>query len=135
DRGLFEAVAARMLEINNLDPNTLRLMLYSGLEGHGLAEIFYRNHIVRVFQALAGFIERRIAEGIYRKVDPMTAVRAFIGMVHYHVLTTRLFPQQTNELLNISNSEAAVRFADIFLASVLGREKDLAAVSVYGRIE
>ena len=134
DRGLFEAVAARMLEINNLDPNTLRLMLYSGLEGHGLAEIFYRNHIVRVFQALAGFIERRIAEGIYRKVDPMTAVRAFIGMVHYHVLTTRLFPQQTNELLNISNSEAAVRFADIFLASVLGREKDLAAVSVYGRI-
>lgn len=118
DRGLFEAVASRMLEINDSDQNTLRLMLYSGLEGHGLAEIFYRNHIVRVFQALAGFIERRVAEGVYRKVDPMTAVRAFIGMIHYHILTTKLFPQQMNELLHIGNTEAAERFADIFIASM-----------------
>ena len=124
DRGLFEAIALRMLEINDQDPNTLRLMLYSGLEGHGLAEIFYRNHIVRVFQVLAGLIERRIAEGTYRQVDPMTGVRSFIGMIHYHVLTTKLFPQQMNELFCISNQEAAERFADIFLASVLARSVD-----------
>lgn len=124
DRGLFVAVALRMLEINDSDQNTLRLMLYSGLEGHGLAEIFYRNHIVRVFQALAGFIERRVAEGVYRRVDPMTAVRAFIGMIHYHILTTKLFPQQMNELLHISNAEAAERFADIFIASMLNHAID-----------
>lgn len=122
DRGLFEAVALRMLEINDTDQNTLRLMLYSGLEGHGMAEIFYRNHIVRVFQALAGFIARRVAEGTYRRVDPMTAVRAFIGMIHYHVLSTKLFPQQMNELLNISNEQAAARFTDLFVASVMKRE-------------
>jgi len=133
DRGLFEAVALRMLEINDKDQNTLRLMLYSGLEGHGLAEIFYRNHIVRVFQALAGFIARRVDEGKYRPVDPMTAVRAFIGMIHYHVLSTKLFPQQMNELLNISNEQAAARFADLFVAGVMrGEPVDGAGSKVSG---
>lgn len=122
DRGLFELVALRMLEINDADQNTMRLMLYSGLEGHELAEIFFRNHIVRIFHALAGFIRRRVDEGRYRQVDPMTAVRSFIGMVHYHAMTTKLFPHQVNELLNISNRQAAERFADIFIASMLNLE-------------
>ncbi len=122
DRALFEAVALRILSINDNDPHTLRLMLYSGLEGHGLAEIFFRNHIVRVFQKLAGFIARRVEEGRYREVDPMTAVRAFIGMIHYHVLSTRIFPQQTNELLDISNEQAAERFTELFVASVMKRD-------------
>lgn len=119
DRALFVAVAWRMLEINDEDANTMRLMLYSGLEGHGLAEIFFQNHIVRIFHALAEFIRRRVSEEIYRPVDPMTAVRAFIGMVHYHALTKTLFPKQVNELLNISNQQAAERFADIFIVSML----------------
>ena len=122
DRGLFELVALRMLEINDADQNTMRLMLYSGLEGHELAEIFFRNDIVRIFHALAGFIRRRVDEGRYRQVDPMTAVRSFIGMVHYHAMTTKLFPHQVNELLNISNRQAAERFADIFIASMLNLE-------------
>jgi sulfite reductase (NADPH) flavoprotein alpha-component len=58
---------------------------------------------------LAGFIRRRVDEGSYRQVDPMTAVRSFIGMVHYHAMTTKLFPHQVNELLNISNRQAAER--------------------------
>jgi AcrR family transcriptional regulator len=122
DSGLFELVALRMLEINDADQNTMRLMLYSGLEGHELSEIFFRNHIVRIFHALAGFIRRRVDEGSYRQVDPMTAVRSFIGMVHYHAMTTKLFPHQVNELLNISNRQAAERFADIFIASMLNLE-------------
>lgn len=118
-RSLLEGVAFRMFEINDQDEHTLRLMLYSGLEGHELAELFFRNHIVRIFEALASFIKRRINAGTFRRVDPMTAVRAFIGMVHYHAMTTRMFPHQTRELLNISNRQAAERFTDIFLASML----------------
>ncbi len=129
DRELFEAVAFRMLEINDEDENTMRLMLYSGLEGHGLAEIFFQNHIVRIFHALAEFIRRRVSEGRYREVDPMTAVRSFIGMVHYHALTKTLFPKQVRELLNISNQQAAERFADLFIASVVSRETDRGPVA------
>jgi hypothetical protein len=37
-------------------------------------------------------------------------------------MTTKLFPHQVNELLNISNRQAAERFADIFIASMLNLE-------------
>jgi hypothetical protein len=52
-----------MLRSTTLDPNTMRLMLYSGLEGHGLAEIFFRNHIVRIFHDWRDSSRRRVDEG------------------------------------------------------------------------
>lgn len=122
DRRVFEEIAFHMLEFHEQDDEAMRLLMYSALEGHELAEMIFRNHVAHVFQRLAGFIKRRVGEGKFRKVDPMTAVRAFIGMVIYHAQTNKVFPQAARELLSISNRQAAERFTDIFLASMLNHE-------------
>lgn len=122
DRRVFEEIAFRMLEFHQQDDEAMRLLMYSALEGHELAEMIFRQHVAHVFHRLATFIKRRVSEGKFRKVDPMTAVRAFIGMVIYHALTNKMFPHHARELLNIGNRQAAERFTDIFLASMLNHE-------------
>ena len=122
DWGLFEAIAFRILQFYEEDEQAMRLLMYSALEGHELSELFYRNHVARIFEALAEFIGRRIGEGRYRQVDAMTAVRAFVGMVDYHGLSNKIFARQAREHLGIDNREAAKRFTEIFLASMLNHQ-------------
>lgn len=118
DGGLFEAIAYGILQFYEEDEQAMRLLMYSALEGHELSELFYRNHVARIFEALADFIGRRIEEGRYRRVDAMTAVRAFVGMVDYHGMANKIFARQAREQLGIDNREAAKRFTEIFLASM-----------------
>ncbi len=122
DDELFEEIAWRILEFHEEDDQALRLLMYSALEGHELSEIFFRCQISPVIRMVAEFIGRRVEAGVYRRVDPMTAVRAFVGMVNYHALTKKMYPRLSQELLDIDNREAARRYTEIFLASMLCRE-------------
>jgi AcrR family transcriptional regulator len=115
DRAIFESLAFHILEGHDRDDSFMRLLLYSALEGHELAEMFYRTLITRYYNDLARYLRSRIAEGALRSFDPMTAVRAFIGMVVYHAQMNRLFGR---DLLNIDNREAARRFTEMFLRGV-----------------
>lgn len=115
DRAIFEALAFHILEGHDRDDSFMRLLLYSALEGHELAEMFYSTLITRYYNDLAGYLRSRMSEGALRPIDPMTAVRAFIGMVVYHAQMNRLFGR---DLLNIDNREAARRFTDLFLGGV-----------------
>ena len=122
DRGVFEAIAYGILQFYEEDEQAMRLLMYSALEGHELSELFYQNHVARIFETLAEFIGRRIEEGRYRRVDAMTAVRAFVGMVDYHGMANKIFARQAREQFGIDNREAAKRFTEIFLASMLNHQ-------------
>ena len=50
-------------------------------------------------------------------MEPRAAVRAFVGMMVHHSLTTILFDTE-QKLLKISEEEAARSFAQIFLEGV-----------------
>lgn len=115
DRVVFETLAFHILDGHDRDDSFMRLLLYSALEGHELAEMFYRTQITQYYRELAGYFRNRIAEGVFRRVDPMTAVRAFIGMVVYHAQMNRFYGR---DLLNIDNREAARRFTELFLAGM-----------------
>ena len=121
DVELFEEIAWRVLEYHEENDEALRLLMYSALEGHELSEIYFRGQVMPILRMLAEFIEGRVAAGIYRQVDAMTAVRGFIGMVNYHALTRKMYPRLSRELLDIDNREAARRYTGIFLASMLNR--------------
>src|SRR5439155_23954289 len=73
------------------DPTMLRLLLFSALEGHEVSDMFFQNQHRIFYDYLAGYIERRISEGAFRKVDPLLAARAFIGMVVHHRLLHEIF--------------------------------------------
>jgi AcrR family transcriptional regulator len=116
DRQVFESLAFHILESHERDDAFMRLLFYSALERHELADIFFRTQVTNYYRRLASYVKQRIADGDYRRVDPMTAVRAFLGMVIYHAQINKFYDR---DLLNISNRQAAERFTDIFLTGIL----------------
>src|SRR5437868_13057197 len=84
DRQVFETIAFHILEFHEQDDTAMRILLYSTLEGHELAEMVFRTQAANNFRRVAAYIKQRIAHGVFRRVDPMLAVRAFFGMIVYH---------------------------------------------------
>jgi AcrR family transcriptional regulator len=124
DRQVFESIAFHILEFHEQDDTAMRVLLYSALEGHELAEMAFHNQMVKNFRRLADYIKQRITDGAFRRVDPMTAVRAFFGMIVYHAQINKFFARDGCELLNISNRQAATRFADLFLGGISPPERE-----------
>lgn len=125
DRQVFESLAFHMLEFHEHDDMAMRILLYSALEGHELAEMIYRNHIARTHRQLAEYVKKRVADGAFRRVDPMLAVRGFLGMLINHVMFKKFFHQYGDEPIRFTNRQAAERFTDLFLASMTNFEYDL----------
>lgn len=118
DRQVFETLAFHVLEFHERDDTAMRLLLYSALEGHELAEMISRNHISKTHQQVAEYVKKRVADGAFRRVDPMTAVRGFMGMVIGQVMNKKFFQSAGGVMLDITNRQAAERFTDLFLASM-----------------
>jgi AcrR family transcriptional regulator len=122
DRQVFESFAFHLLEFHERDDTAMRILFYSALEGHELAEMIFRNHIARSHRHLADYVKKRIGEGAFRGVDPMVAVRGFVGMVINHAMINKFFSMDGRELLNITNRQAAEDFTDLFLASMTNQK-------------
>src|SRR5262249_50006413 len=91
DREFFRIVATRNLELYGDDLALMRLLLFSALEGHELTDIFFRSTTIEVRNYIRHYIERRITEGVSRRVDPGGAARAFLGMVENQPKVQTLF--------------------------------------------
>lgn len=118
DRKVFEAFAFHMLEFHDHDDTAMRILFYSALEGHELAEMIFTNHILKQHRSLADYIKKRMTEGAFRRADPIIAVRGFVGMVMNQAMIKKFFGSAGRELLNFTNRQAAASFADLFLASM-----------------
>jgi AcrR family transcriptional regulator len=118
DYALFYGLAFNALNKHRDDPNFMRLLLYAALEGHELAQMFFENFVVEVYSFLGDYIADRQREGVFRPMEPRIIVRAFIGMMMHHSLNNTLWDKQQN-LLTISNEDAAHEFAQILLNGVL----------------
>jgi AcrR family transcriptional regulator len=116
DRGVFGGLARLIIEALQADPAFFRILLYTALEGHSLAEPFFRQRMAALREFLAGYIARRTREGAFRDLDPVLAARAFIGMVWDYVLVRELFRQK--EIYPVPGEAAAETFVSIFLDGV-----------------
>jgi AcrR family transcriptional regulator len=117
DRGVFESLALGALNHHDDDPEFQRLLLYSALEKHKLAEMFFDNFVRKVYEFLGTYIRERQREGALLEMDPAIVVRCFIGMVMHHSLNNNLWDPK-RRLLNISNEAAAKQFTDILLHGI-----------------
>lgn len=95
----------------------MRLLFYSALEEHELAERFFGEFITRIYVFIGGYIEERQRDGAFRQFDPRVAVRAFLGMMIHHSLNNILWDKK-RKLLDISNEEAARHFAEILVRGI-----------------
>jgi AcrR family transcriptional regulator len=94
-----------------VDPTLLRLLLFSALEGHELSEMFFGRHHKVFYEHLATYIQTRIRERAFRKVDPLLAARAFIGMVVHHRLLHEIFGVP----MHCSHDETVSTYVELFM--------------------
>jgi AcrR family transcriptional regulator len=117
DRAVFEGLALAALQYHQDDPAFQRLLLHSALEKHELAQMFFDQFVLRVYEYLGGYIRERQKDGAFIEMDPAIVVRSFIGMVMHHSLNNNLW-DPTRRLLKISNEEAATQFTNILLHGI-----------------
>ena len=83
-----------MIARTQSDPTLMRLLFFSALEGHALADLFFRRRVQTLDVFLGRYIADRIAAGAFRPADPLQTAWNFIGMVTFHVLLHELFGQK-----------------------------------------
>ncbi|MBK9173828.1 MAG: TetR/AcrR family transcriptional regulator [Chloracidobacterium sp.] len=118
DHAVFYNFALQALNKHEADVGFMRLLFYSALEEHDLADRFFNEFVSKVYDFIGGYIERRQADGAMREMHPRIIVRSFLGMLIHHSLNNILWDKK-KRILDISNEEAAKNFAEILLRGVL----------------
>jgi AcrR family transcriptional regulator len=114
DYSVFTLIAGYRIR-PGADPTMLRLLLFSALEGHELADMFFGKQHRVFYDYLARYIQIRIDEGAFRDVDPLLAARAFIGMVVHHRLLHEIFEVP----LHCSHRDIVATYVDLFLRGLM----------------
>ena len=94
DRAFFGALGKLILRRYEEDPELSRLLFFSSLERHELAELFFERLYSGFYKLVTGYIRRRVRQGAFRKVNPAVAARGLIGMIAYHGQVALLFPRR-----------------------------------------
>lgn len=118
DGQVFYQMILDALNKHEGDPQFMRLLFHSALEGHELSEIFIEENIVPIYEFLSAYIAQRQQEGAIRtNINPRIVVRALVGMMIHHALNNSLWDRK-RRLLDISNEEAARNFTEILLQGI-----------------
>lgn len=118
DFAVFYNIALQAMNNHQKDISFMRLLFYSALEEHQLADRFFGEFVSQVYGFIGEYIRERQEEGAMRDVQPRVVVRAFLGMLIHHSLNNILWDKQ-RRLLDITNEEAAKNFAEIVLRGIL----------------
>jgi AcrR family transcriptional regulator len=79
DIAYFTRVGEILINFYEQNPAFIRLLFFSALEKHELAELFFTRMSCKFLEMIAGYIQRRIDAGHLRKVHPAIAAKQFCG--------------------------------------------------------
>lgn len=115
DRAFFQWFGEQVLNWYLDETNHIRLLLYSALEGHDLADIWHNRCTVQFVQMMEQYVRRRIEEGAFQRLDPVVASRAFLGMLCQYGQVSAIYQHPAPEL---SRHEVVSQFVEIFLNGI-----------------
>lgn len=115
DRAFFRVLAFDLLELYRKDPSLIRLLLFSGLEGHELSEMFYQTMSRQVREHVRAYIKQRIVDGAFHQHNPLVCARAFLGMIVHHAQIGAIYKKDD---VKFSNQQMADFFVEVFLTGV-----------------
>ncbi len=78
---VLTSVAEYVLELSNLDPELMQLMLNNSRENDPATSVLFKEIRLPLIDHLATQMENRIASGEIRPVNPVITARCFVGMV------------------------------------------------------
>lgn len=121
DRQVFRSVASYLISKNSEDPTFMRLIQYGALEGHELSRIFFETHAMERTRLLSKYIRQRIKEKAFKKVSPLLAARAFMGMILHYVQSQEIY--EMKKFFHFSQKKVVDTFVDMFLNGLTGNPK------------
>jgi AcrR family transcriptional regulator len=120
DHAVFYQIGLGALNKHQSSVPFMRLLFFSALEEHDLAEQFFHDFIEKVYGFIGDYVRRRQDEGAFKNIEPRVAVRAFLGMLIHHSLNNILWDKD-RRLLDMSAAVAAENFANIFLHGIVNK--------------
>jgi len=118
DETFLRKLAHSVVRVKSEDMQFLRLLYFSALEGHDLAQLFFDTYVKQLRRQLKKFMQAGMEAGRFRKMDPRLASRAFIGMLAHYQVALELFRFEKGMP---SMAKAADVFVDIFLNGISAR--------------
>lgn len=91
DAELLSHIALQVVHSFRDDPAFHRLLLYSALDGHLLADLFRQRFGLPTGDFLRRYVALRQKEGAFRKCDPRVATMFFFGCVVQYAMSRHLF--------------------------------------------
>jgi TetR/AcrR family transcriptional regulator len=112
----LRAVAAGILERTSLDPDFMRILFFSALEGEPLASMLYRKRHTRGIGGLTRLIRSWASRGlIERRIDAKLAAWLFIAGVYHLMVSRHVFG--VSDFMD-EKGDLAEKSADIFLKGI-----------------
>lgn len=120
DRLVFTAIATHMFEKCGRDPSFMRLLHFSALEGHDLSDMFFDTYVEYMNMLISDYIDTRIKEGEFKKLNSLYSSKAFIGMIVNHIIVQELFGEKKKN--NTNYKELIETFVEIFLEGIKSKK-------------
>jgi AcrR family transcriptional regulator len=115
DEAFFQWLGEVVLAWHLDQPTNLRLLYFSALEGHELADLWHERATRQFHDFVLQYITRRRREGAIRAADPFTATIAFTYAVAHFGMISSLF---RSPVPHLSRQEVVRQFVDIFLNGI-----------------
>lgn len=115
DREFLQWLGESILAYHAEDPDRVRLLVFSALEGHELADLWFEKATLDFIRWVEKHLEKRIAAGAIRQESPELLARAFIFMVSHFGFMQLLFPRRCSPAPDATTVEKLV---DIFLNGI-----------------
>jgi len=113
---IFRSIALRMFDCVEKDHTFMRLLYFSALEGHELSDMFFDTYVEYITMVLSDYIEERVSDGAFKKLNPLLAARAFMGMVSNYIVGQELFGEKRRR--QPEKEEVVETFVKIFLDGI-----------------
>jgi AcrR family transcriptional regulator len=115
DHAFFGALGRVLLEWYFDDTHHIRLLLFSSLESHELADLWHERATVKFLSFIEEYIARRARDGAFAVANPALSARAYMGMVGHYGMTSVIFKCPFPEM---SREQVIENFVDTFLNGI-----------------
>jgi TetR/AcrR family transcriptional regulator len=119
DAGILREIALHAVEHCRHEPRLLRMSLYGALEGLSVRNEVQEDSTLTDF--LAGYIEQRIKDGAFHKVNARLASRLFFDSILMYMLDQKV--TFTGPALPYTDEEAVETLVAIFLNGLKARKR------------